>query len=100
MSEEELEELNQIDTNRWVYVDEEPSYLPQGFDQEFEQDYQRKTVRFNTLEGDKEYRSQYLPEKEGNSQIFYASENFYIMLRFLYALYERIIRMREVAQSK
>lgn len=40
------------------------------------------------------------PPKSKNNLVFYAVDNFYVFLRFLYALYERIIRMREVADSE
>ena len=38
----------------------------------------------------------YLPAKNDNNMVFYASETFYVFIRFLYTLYERIIRMKEI----
>ena len=40
------------------------------------------------------------PPKTKENQIFYSSEQFYIFIRFLYALYERMIRIEEIADSQ
>lgn len=58
-----------------------------------------KIPTFNTYE---ESHSEYnfLPLKSNENSVFYASENFYVFTRFLYALFERIIRMKEVAETK
>jgi histone deacetylase complex regulatory component SIN3 len=53
---------------------------------------------FNSLQEEPSEYS-FLPPKGVNNLVFYASENFYVFLRFFYALYERIIRMKEVSQD-
>lgn len=42
----------------------------------------------------------YLPSKSDNNMVFYASESFYVFIRFLYTLYERVIRMFEILQDE
>jgi hypothetical protein len=39
----------------------------------------------------------YLPLKSLEKMVLYGSEHLYTLCRFLYALYERLIRMNEVA---
>lgn len=41
----------------------------------------------------------YLPRGEGKS-VFYCSEQVYCLTRYLYAAYERLVRMREVADCE
>ena len=42
----------------------------------------------------------YLPEKTAKNKVLYGSEQLYALLRFVYTLYERIIKMEEVAESQ
>ena len=42
----------------------------------------------------------YLPVKSEEKSVLYGSEHLYTLTRFIYALYERLIRMREVAESE
>ena len=45
------------------------------------------------------YEYNYRPAKNDNNIVLYASEKFYVFLRFLYTLYERVIRMKEVVED-
>ena len=53
----------------------------------------RKVPYFNSM---RDIKSEYSfePPKSENNIVFYGSENFYVFLRYFYALYERILRMR------
>lgn len=41
----------------------------------------------------------YMPIKSDDKFVLYGSEHLYTLCRFLYALYERLIKMREVAEN-
>ena len=41
----------------------------------------------------------YLPTKSQEKAVIYGSEHLYTLSRFIYAVYERLIRMRELAES-
>ena len=42
----------------------------------------------------------YLPAKSDEKAVLYGSEHLYTLNRFIYALYERLIRMKEVAENQ
>lgn len=46
---------------------------------------------------DKTSEYSYLPVKSAEKIVLYGSEHLYTLTRFIYALYERLIKMREVA---
>lgn len=54
---------------------------------------------FNVMQGESE-EYDYLPAKDEDTLVFYASESFYVFMRLLYTLFERIIRMREILADK
>ena len=93
-------DCEEVDINRWVYSEDEPIYVSKDGDLYIDENSVKKEIQLNTIENEKGYEFEYLPAKEVGSKILYASESFYVFLRFLYALYERIIRMREVAESE
>jgi hypothetical protein len=41
----------------------------------------------------------YLPAKSTEKTVIYGSEHLYTLSRFIYAVYERLIKMREVAED-
>jgi hypothetical protein len=49
--------------------------------------------------GDKVSEYSYLPAKSDEKIILYGSEHLYTLSRFIYAVYERLIKMREVAED-
>ena len=77
------------------WVSDEPDRESEGFEKVDE----NKLPKFNYLQ-DSPSEYVYQPPKDQSNQIFFSSEHFYVFLRFLYALYERIIRMREVSDSE
>jgi len=42
----------------------------------------------------------YLPIQSEEKKVLYGSEHLYTLSRFIYALYERMIRMKEVAENQ
>jgi hypothetical protein len=51
----------------------------------------------NTLQ-DKVSKYSYLPKKSSDKKVLYCSENVYCLIRYLYTIYERLIKMRDVAE--
>lgn len=41
----------------------------------------------------------YLPMKSESKVVLYGSEHLYTLMRFIYALYERLIKMREISED-
>lgn len=57
----------------------------------------KKSLRVLT---DKDSYYSYLPRRLAENTVLYSSEHVYCLTRYLYALYERLIKMREVAGSE
>lgn len=79
----------EVDLNSWVAEEQEPSLLSTIEKSEAE----NKTMGFLN---DQASEYSYLPAKSDDKIVIYGSEHLYTLSRFLYAVYERLIKMREV----
>ena len=80
----------EVDLKSWIAEEQEPSLLSSIEKSEPES----KTMGFVN---DKVSEYSYLPAKSDEKIVFYGSEHLYTLSRFIYAVYERLIKMREVA---
>jgi hypothetical protein len=74
-----------------IQVEQEPLTLKKN-DRRAEEE-QRGRKNMQVLE-DEQSRYLYLPHRSNDKKIFYGSEHLYCLTRFLYAIYERLIKMR------
>ena len=84
----------------WI-IDKKPEKT-EKYDRIFDRDDKKEgdKKREWVVEHEPPSRYGFLPVKKENNLIFFSSENFYVFLRFLYILYERVIRMKEVLQEE
>ena len=59
-----------------------------------------KIPKFKNLQENVDSDYNFQPPKNKDNEVFLSSEQFYLFIRFFYALYERVIRMKEVADSE
>ena len=81
----------EVDTEGWVTEEQEVSTL-EGVERHDE------VIKMGYLQ-DHPSEYSYLPAKSEEKAVIYGSEHLYTLARFIYAVYERLIRMREVAES-
>ena len=67
---------------------------------EEQEEKDEKKVKKMGLLSDKHSSYSFLPIKSDEKMVLYGSEHLYTLCRFVYALYERLIRMKEVAESQ
>ncbi len=68
-------------------------------EEDSEKDKEEKRNKKMGLLKDTHSSYSFMPTKSDEKVVLYGSENLYTLCRFVYALYERLIRMKEVAEN-
>ena len=86
----------EVNMNSWMCQEKEDTLMVDELDEEKDE---KKSKKMSLLKDEHSIYS-YLPVKSNEKQVLYGSEHLYTLCRFVYALYERLIRMKEVAENQ
>ena len=86
-------------TNIKQWVSEEPEEMLLIDEEKDEEDKEKEQKKKLGYLKDQVSSYSYLPAKNQKKTVLYGSEHLYTFSRFVYAAYERLIKMKEVAET-